>query len=74
MYDMVKTLVSIRTDEVTKCQIEEFARAVSLTDSALVIAVIKQTMKEKQVLFRPVVENPQLYAKCMRTAGGSIPA
>lgn len=65
---MSNTLLSIRTDAKTKKEVADFAASVGLSVSAFVTVVLKQTLKEGQVVLSPTLESTPYLEKIMREA------
>lgn len=69
MYNVIimsNALLSIRTDDETKKEITEFAHSVGLSVSAFVTVILKQAVKEGQVILTPTLEPTPYLQKIMR--------
>ncbi|MGD8373801.1 MAG: hypothetical protein PVI21_03000 [Candidatus Woesebacteria bacterium] len=70
----MSTILNIRTDAQTKSEITNFASSIGLSASAFVLAVVKQAVREKQVVLRPSLEPTPQLEKIMREADADIKA
>jgi antitoxin component of RelBE/YafQ-DinJ toxin-antitoxin module len=65
---MSNALLSIRTDDITKKEVTEFANSVGLSVSAFVTVLLKQAVKEGRVVLTPTLEPTPYLEKIMRDA------
>lgn len=70
----MSTVLNIRTDVQTKSEITNFAASVGLSASAFVLAVVKQAVREKQVVLKPTLEPTPYLEKIMCEADADIKA
>lgn len=71
---MSNTLLSIRTDDKTKKDVTDFADSLGLSVSAFVITVLKQTMKEGQLVLTPDIQPSPYLEKAIKRAEADLKA
>lgn len=68
IYIMSKTAITIRTDDLSKKAIADFAASLGLSTSAFATAVLLQAVREQKVVLTPALEPTTYLAKITKEA------